>query len=210
MISAALALAVHFHAPDDIVFKRIYTAKIGTTYTVTMDLPGGSGALTANIDTTVQSVEAEGATVHFKATSIGMPGFPTTDTLPDLVTKVGPLGLPNKATIKSGQEFFVFLGLASITTGTTVKVGDTVTAHWQNDPKDCTIDGTGKIAKFDAAAKLLTVDWKVDMKPSYTVGSTFVLHSVYSTTDFSLNKADGTVEIGGSSMKLKFERKTKN
>ncbi len=210
MISAALALALHFNTVDDFSFKRKYVAKAESSYTVTMAFPGGGGAVKANIVTTVQSVEADGATVHLKATSIDLPGFPATDALPDLVTKVGVLGLPNKATIKSGQEFIVFLGMASMTTGTVVKLGDSVKAHWQNDQKDCTLDGTGKIAKFDPDTKTLTVDWKVDMKPSYTEGGTFVLHSAYSTTDFSLNKSEGTFEIGGSSMKLQFERKAKS
>lgn len=209
MISTILGIAFNFSTLEDFTFKRTFVAKSEAFYTVTMTLPGGFGTLKSTIQSTVQTVTDDGATVHLKALNIDMPGFPTTQALPDLTTKVGPLGMPNKASIKNGEEFFVFLGIASLTPGTKTSVGQTVTIHWVCDSKQFAIDGTGKIGKLDPNTKTLTVDWDIDMKPNYTDGGKFTVKSVYSTTDFSLTSSEGAMGVGGTNSKISIARKVK-
>ena len=209
MVSTALCLALTFRPVDDVSFKRTYTEKGNSFYDVSMSLPGGAGTVKTTVQSTVQVVGSEGGTLHMKVLKIDFPGVPDKGALPDIVTKVGPSGMPNKASIKNGEEFFVFLGMAGLTTGTTAKIGEPVKVHWQNDLKDCTVDGIGKITKVDSATKLMMVDWKIDMKPSYTDSSMFAFKSVYDMSDMSLKSADGTMTIGGASIKMTVSRKEK-
>ena len=206
MISVALALALHIQPLEDIIFKRTYTANAESFYSITMVLPGNMGEMKAKVSTKVKSVQENDAIIHYKILNATMPGSPDSDALPELDSKVGTLGIPLKGSIKTSDMFFVFLGMAGMTSNTKIKVGDTVTTHWQSDSKDCVMDGTGKVNKIDPEAKTLTVDWKVDMKPNYTDGSVFKLQSIYSTTDFSLTKSEGTTELGGEKMKITFIR----
>ena len=200
-----LLLAAGFPASpgDSVNFKRAYTVNQTAHYSVTMGLPGAM-TMTGHVQTTVINATPDGATVRFKALKLDMGGLPaSSDPLPDLTTKVGPSGMPNGATIKNSQEFFVFLAAAGITPNQPANIGDSVSVHWQNDPKDVTFDGQGKLTQLDPAAKTLTVAWNLTMTPS---GGKFKLTSIYSTVDFSLKSSQGTMEVAGTPITLKVDR----
>ena len=209
MISVALALVLHIQTLEDILFKRTYMANAESFYSVSMVLPGNIGEMKAKVTTKVKSVQENDATIHYLTLSADIPGMPSTDNLSELDSKVGTVGIPSKGSIKTSDMIYVFLGMAGMTSNTKTKVGDTVTTHWQSDSKDCVIDGSGKIGKFDPGAKTLTVDWKIDMKPNYTDASVIMLQSTYSTIDFSLTKSEGTAKLSGTAMKMVFTRLAK-
>lgn len=199
---AMASLAPHAFADDALSFKRTFATGQSARYTVVMGLPGLS--VTGDVETTVVKLLPDGATVRWRA--LKLEGLPTNDPLPDLTTTTGPMGMPNGASIKNAQEFFIFLGAAGITPNKEAHVGDIVPVHWQNDPMDVTFDGHGKLVKLDPATKRLTVEWDLSMKPSYTTAGAVTFKSVYSTTDFSLVSSDGTLSVGGASVTLKCTR----
>jgi hypothetical protein len=204
---AAVPLAFASLAPpaaDSYDFKRAFKVKDDAKYTFTMDMGGGMN-MSAQVESTVVSVDGDSASVFFKALKLDM-GMPNTEALPQITSKVGPTGMPNAASIKNSQEFFVFVGAAGITPGAKASVGDDVTVHWQNDPKDVTFDGHGKILSADKDAKTLTVQWTLTMTPSYTTAGEWKFKSVYSTDDFSLKGADGTMGMGPTTVGIKVVR----
>lgn len=200
---ALAAFAVTAQTPAEFDFKRIY--KVGDTAIYSAQMTG-MGTVTGELQTTVVSLTPNGATVKYVGRNFAIAEMPGDMPIPDLTTKVGPEGMPNGATIRNGQEFFVFLGAAGMVPSKKAKVGDEVTVHWQNDPKDVAFDGTGRILELNKEAKTLTVQWTMTMTPSYTPPAKWKLKSVYSTDDFSLKSSEGTFELGAV-VQIKFARK---
>lgn len=186
-------------------FNRTFKAGEEAKYKVSMELPGLKTE--AEIETSIVKLAPNGATVRYRALKLDM-GIPSSEPLPELTTMCGPSGMPNGASIRDSRQFFVYLSAAGITPNVSAHVGDTVSVHWQNDSKGATFDGHGKLIKLDSAANTLSVDWDLTMTPSYTTGAHWKLTSVYSTTDFSLKSARGTMDVGGSTASVKVDRES--
>ena len=191
-------------SPDQFHFARTYKEGTVTRNVVEMQLPGGIGDIAAHISSKVLSVNGAEAKVSYEMTKMDSPaGYHFADTVPPLTSEQGPIGIADSATIRNGQKFIVFLGLAGITPNQTVKIGDTVAAHWAGTNGDVKVDGQGKIEKVSSDGSLLTVTWDLTMTASNMNSGTWHLTSVYRTSDFSLDHAEGTLEIGEHAMHVK-------
>ncbi|HLK16588.1 MAG TPA: hypothetical protein VKT78_17410, partial [Fimbriimonadaceae bacterium] len=189
--------------PTSVCFKRTFKQGAKDTYTYAMGPQGGPAIAAGKYTETITSLTSEGAVARFDFTTVGT-GLGTTEPIPPLTSKVGFDNMPSGASIKNGTEFAVFGCLAGIAPNKDAKVGESVTVHWQNESKDVTFDGSGKLASSDASAKTLTVEWVIQMTPSYTTGGEYKLTSTYSLADFSLIKSVGTYTIAGQVMDVKF------
>ena len=199
-----LAAATLFSGPttksqDLIDFKRTYKPGAVNRYTYTMGNKGGM-MMTADVEMTVVSIDKDVPTVKYKALKIDV-GIPIKEALPEITSTVSPEGMPNKASIRNSQEFFVFLSAAGMVANKKVKVGDEVPVKWKNESGDVTFEGTGKIA--DLKGKGLIVDWVLKMTPSYTDGGTFKFRTWYGTDDFRMAAAEGSFGIGNNTMSVK-------
>ncbi|MBI1332844.1 MAG: hypothetical protein JST12_03075 [Armatimonadetes bacterium] len=189
-------------------FQRKYTAKDVASYHCELELPNSGGSFASDIETTVQEVTESGATVLYKALTMTANGNPPTDGLPTLTTPVGKSGMPDKATITNGEEFFIFLGAAGMTTSEDIAKDQVVKVHWQNEKKDIVFDGTGRLTSSDEKAGTVTVDWNLTLTPMSDPSGTMKVTSVYSTKDFSLKSSEGYIAQGQFKVKFTVKRKT--
>jgi hypothetical protein len=113
--------------------------------------------------------------------------------------------MPNDLDFQKGVPYLV-VAAAGIIPNSTVQVGADMPIHWQDNLKDVTIDGHGKLSSADATANTVTVDWDFSVVPKGQDAGQFKVTSVYSTSDFSLKSSKGKVTIGGKAADFTLSR----
>lgn len=195
-LMAVVGLANSSGAGQKVVFKRSYKEKAVAQYTMTLDVPD-AGKLTAEIQTTVNGVNPNGATIVYKTLSlkVGDQAAPP-DSSPDLTSKVGAEAMPNEIDFMKGVPYFA-VSAAGIVPNSTFEVGADMPIHWENNAKDVTLEGHGKLSSIDATANTVSVDWDFTVTPKGQDKGQFKVTSVYSSSDFSLKSSKGKIDIGG-------------
>ncbi len=209
--SAILALSTAAGAfgfqDDTFEFKRTY--KVGDSYQYTLEMRGkpDGEAMTTFLTEAVKTVLPDGAVLDLTAVLNMKEATDTTNQ--SATSKFGVQNFPDQGTSHDASVPFMLMGCASATTGEKVKVGDSPKVHWQNADKDMIADLTGKVTASDKDAKTLTVEWDGKLLGPGAPEATTHFKSVYSTVDFSLVSSDGTVAVGGTTLYMKFARKSK-
>ncbi|HEY3783285.1 MAG TPA: hypothetical protein VGL56_19570 [Fimbriimonadaceae bacterium] len=155
-------------------------------------------AIKFDVRAEVMRVKPGFAKVHYKGINLVAPGTPS-EPLPDLSSFVGPDGMPQGVSYQGDSALLVMIGLAGITSNSTVGLHDTVAFHWTDQLK-LHVDGQGKISQIDAAHKTITVDWKQTW--AFTSGTSLdvSLKSVYDLADCRLKSSDGEASLAGQSV----------
>ncbi len=190
------AIALAQSAGQQIEFKRTYKDKAVAQYKLTLDI-AGEGQMAAVVQTTVKSVDSDGATVLYKTISmkVGDTDAPA-DQLVELTSKSGPKSMPEDLDFDKHVAYLA-LSAAGITSGASETVGLDIPIHWQNAAKNVELQGHGKISAMDTTAKTINVDWDFSVTPKGEDPGQFKISSVYSTDDFSLKSSKGKLTIGG-------------
>lgn len=187
-------------------FVRKYVPNTVSTYDLKMTFPGGVGGATATIKQTVTEA-GETPKLKYETVKLDAMGMPGDGQLPTLTSAVSPNGMPDAATVKNAQEFFVFLSAAGMVAGRAVKKDQIFTCHWDNTAKDVAFDGVGSITASDEKAKTITVTWDETMTPANLAPAKFKLKSVYSTDDYSLVSSEGTMTVPGATVTVSAVKK---
>jgi hypothetical protein len=185
---------------DSFDFKRTFKPNTKVSYTYKAGPHGEKEMFICQYTETITTVTADGANVNFTVVKLDIPGLGASDPVPPLTSKVGLDNMPAAANIKDSSEFVIFGCVSGITPNKSSKLGDKLKVHWQNDSKDVSFEGSGTIKSVDASSKTLSVDWNIQMTPSYTTGGTFKLLSTYNLADCSLVRSTGTFTIGQTVM----------
>jgi hypothetical protein len=200
--------AAGFRFDESFLLKHTFKQDETSKYSVSMTYQG-KGTVTCDVTTKVVSVSGEDAEVEYTADHyVGPSGFVATVKSQTKQSKVGPIGMPEEASINRAEQMFLFLGMAGMAPNASAKLGDTVKVHWVNNSKDATFDGTGVLRASDSVAKTLTVDWTITLTPGNGVQpGVFTLKSIYSTDGFELRSSKGSCSVVGITIGIDIARK---
>jgi hypothetical protein len=151
--------------------------------------------VTANFEIIVDKLVGDGANITYKALFgwHGKDRLAAKDVFQTQTFRVAPDAMPSDySSVSEGSGAAFVCSAIWITPDATCQVGKPMSIHWKNDAKDTTIDGQGAIAKLDKAARTMSVDWDLTLSFGGDKADLKV-KSVYSTDDFSLISAKGSL-----------------